>query len=98
MRKRAFFRIALLRAFLMSPRRRTPYVKNMTTHKRNSLLLLAIIILLPLLTTACAKRGAVPRPYQRPVPPKAVPHMAYTVQAGAFSDVENAARLTESLC
>lgn len=69
----------------------------MAVRKRSSSLLFAIIILIPLLMTACAKPITVMRPHGPPVKSKAVPRMGYAIQAGAFSDVENAARLTELL-
>jgi hypothetical protein len=69
----------------------------MSAHKRNSLLLFIFIIFVPLLITACAKRSTVARPHPFSVKSKTVSRIGYSIQAGSFSEVENAARLTESL-
>lgn len=85
----------------------------MATGKRDNTHILALVFCcLILLLAACAKRSAVlppdePKVYkkevpQREIPPKEVPRkevprMGYTIQAGAFSDVNNAARFTEAL-
>ena len=47
--------------------------------------------------SGCATRYAPPEPYRPPVVEKPLPPMGYTIQAGAFSRVENAARLTDRL-
>jgi cell wall-associated NlpC family hydrolase len=50
--------------------------------------------------TACGGRSAAPsRPEARPRPPaaKKLANMGFTIQTGAFSRVENAARMTEAL-
>lgn len=51
------------------------------------------------LTTACghAPRSAPERPASRPAVAKAIPHLGFTLQAGAFLKAENAARFSESL-
>jgi hypothetical protein len=54
------------------------------------------ILFLTLLTLwACAVKG--PPPPSSPPPAREIALMQYTIQAGAFSDVQNAVRLTRSL-
>lgn len=54
----------------------------------------AVIVLLSLLLAGCAHRAAAPP--KKPLSAQA-PAMGYTIQAGAFSDVNNAVGLTRSL-
>lgn len=56
------------------------------------------ILLLVLLTlTGCGGKRVVSQPSRTMTVKKELPRMGYTIQAGAFSKVENAARLTEQL-
>lgn len=51
-----------------------------------------------LISAGCTKRPtARARPVVPPVPRQALPHLGFTIQAGAFAQVENAARLSEVL-
>jgi len=51
------------------------------------------------LGTACTRppRPALERPISRPGVPRGLPRLGFTLQAGAFAKVENAARFSESL-
>lgn len=69
----------------------------MAADKRNKAFIFAIIFFICFVVTACAQRIVVPSLYQPKVTGKELPRMGYTIQVGAFSEVENAARLTESL-
>jgi cell wall-associated NlpC family hydrolase len=64
--------------------------------------LFSVILVLTLLVGGCGRPAV--RPGVPPLSPpaqsaekKALPHLGYTIQAGAFADAENAARLTRSL-
>jgi cell wall-associated NlpC family hydrolase len=54
-----------------------------------------IFVLLLSFAAGCAHRARVP--YVPPLKKKALARMGYTIQAGAFTNAENAARLTQSL-
>jgi len=58
---------------------------------------LLFLLLVALLFSGCATPYVPPEPYYPPVVEKKLRQMGYTIQAGAFLDVENAARLTERL-
>lgn len=62
-------------------------------YDRRSLLCFLGIVLF----SGCATTSIPPQPYYPPVVEKKLPPMGYTIQAGAFSQVENAARLTDKL-
>jgi len=49
------------------------------------------------LVSGCAVYRVPPKRYYPPVVEKKLPRMGYTIQAGAFSRVDNAARLTDKL-
>ncbi len=70
------------------------------TRAGKSLLLLGagILLLILALLAGCAGKRIVPHPSRPVTAKKELPRMGYTIQAGAFSRVENAARLTEQLC
>jgi len=58
------------------------------------------LVFLALFLAACGSRSTIPsRPEARHRPPaaKKLAHMGFTIQAGAFSQVENAARMMEAL-
>jgi hypothetical protein len=69
----------------------------MTIVKRNIAIAFTLIFLTTFFTAACARRAAAPGPSPQKAVVKVLPRLGYAIQAGAFSDVENAARLTESL-
>jgi len=59
---------------------------------------LLFLLLIAFLFPACATTTYVPpKPYHPPVVEKKLRQLGYTIQAGAFSNVENAARFTERL-
>lgn len=65
-------------------------------HKRTSLLVATVILIL--FAGGCGRttvRHTVPA--TKIIEKKALPHLGYTIQAGAFANVENSARLTRSL-
>jgi cell wall-associated NlpC family hydrolase len=64
--------------------------------------LFSVILVLTILVGGCGRPAV--RPDAPPIPPpahaaekKALPRLGYTIQAGAFTNAENAARLTRSL-
>jgi hypothetical protein len=57
---------------------------------------MAILVVVVLLLQACASRGKQVRPATR-MPKRQLAVMGYTIQAGAFANVENAVRLTNKL-
>lgn len=64
--------------------------------KRNNRLLAALLILSLLVIVSCARHR--PHTYRPPSKvKKGLARMGYTIQAGAFANVNNAARLTETL-
>jgi hypothetical protein len=63
-------------------------------HTTRQISLLIIFLVVNTMLFACARH--VPPPYPTPVAEK-LPRMAFTIQAGAFSGVENAAKLTAYL-
>lgn len=69
--------------------------KEVSIRRRYFLHITVALILIVFLVTSCAGRRA-----YRPPPgsvEKQIAHMGYTIQVGAFSNVENAARLTDLL-
>ena len=69
--------------------------KEVSIRRRYFLHITVALILIVFLVTSCAGRRAY-RPPPGPVE-KQIAHMGYTIQVGAFSNVENAARLTDLL-
>ncbi|MFZ5563471.1 MAG: SPOR domain-containing protein, partial [Thermodesulfobacteriota bacterium] len=63
----------------------------------NGALIAIFLLILAVGMMSCAGRRVGHRPAEPKSPAKALSRMGYAVQVGAFSDVENAARLTESL-
>jgi len=57
--------------------------------------LMLVFVLFISLAAGCAPRARVP--YKPPAKKKALARMGYTIQAGAFANAQNAARLTQSL-
>jgi cell wall-associated NlpC family hydrolase len=55
------------------------------------------VALLLLLWSGCATKSPTPPEPPRALPGKEVPRMGYSIQVGAFTNVDNAIRLTESL-
>lgn len=55
-----------------------------------------IILTGMLLLAACGGERAV-KPQAQPLPPEILPHLGYTIQIGAFSQMSNAVRLTQNL-
>lgn len=49
------------------------------------------------LTSGCARRPVVTEPDKEPAPEKVIARAGYTIQVGAFRNLENAVRLTRSL-
>ena len=60
-------------------------------------LAIAFCLLISLALAGCGARTAAVRPVHPGAPPKKLARMGYAIQVGAFAQVENAARLTESL-
>jgi hypothetical protein len=58
---------------------------------------IAVCCLVLMLTLGCAKKFRVSPDSQPVVPPQVLAPMGYTVQVGAFSNLANAVRLTETL-
>lgn len=58
---------------------------------------LLLLLLTAFLFSGCVTPYVPPEPYCPPVVEKKLRQMGYTIQAGAFLDVENATRLTERL-
>lgn len=58
-----------------------------------------LFLFLPIfLTTACVRRAGVSPHHPLPASGPELPRMQYAIQAGAFAQVDNAARLAASLC
>lgn len=73
-----------------------PSMQEPTAPERHTALAATLLLLLVLGLASCAKRGVV-SPSGLPEAGKPVQRMGYAIQVGAFADIQNAARLTESL-
>lgn len=69
---------------------------NMVITRRRSSLI-GIVCILVVVAAACSKRAALPVPVAPQTAGRQLPRLGFSIQVGAFSHVENAARLSEAL-
>jgi cell wall-associated NlpC family hydrolase len=69
-------------------------MKRRVTRKQGARLWVALLLLV---WGGCATKPPIPPEASKALPGKAVPRMGYSIQVGAFTNADNAIRLTESL-